>query len=80
MRFTTSVRNVLLLTLFGTITAITIPIFVAEWIFRLKSDRAQYWYRIIMVWPAIVPGLVTLLLWQFIYDPYNGIPECIPRR
>ncbi len=72
VRFTTSVRNVVLLTLFGTITAITIPVFVAEWIFRLKSDRAQYWYRIIMVWPAIVPGLVTLLLWQFIYDPYYG--------
>jgi raffinose/stachyose/melibiose transport system permease protein len=72
VRFTQSVRNVVLLTLFGTITAITIPVFVAEWIFRLKSDRAQYWYRIIMVWPAIVPGLVTLLLWQFIYDPYYG--------
>jgi ABC-type sugar transport system permease subunit len=71
--FVTSVRNVLLLTLFGTVTAVTIPIFVAEWIFRLRSDRAQYWYRIIMVWPAIVPGLVTLLLWQFIYDPYYGL-------
>jgi ABC-type sugar transport system permease subunit len=71
--FITSVRNVVLLTLFGTITAITIPIFVAEWIFRLRSDRAQYFYRIIMVWPAIVPGLVTLLLWQFIYDPYYGL-------
>ena len=73
VRFTTSVRNVVLLTIFGTITAITIPVFVAEWIFRLKSDRAQYWYRIIMVWPAIVPGLVTLLLWKFIYDPYYGL-------
>jgi raffinose/stachyose/melibiose transport system permease protein len=71
--FITSIRNVLLLTLFGTVTAVTIPIFVAEWIFRLRSDRAQYWYRIIMVWPAIVPGLVTLLLWQFIYDPYYGL-------
>jgi ABC-type sugar transport system permease subunit len=71
--FRKSVSNVLLLTLFGTITAITIPIFVAEWIFRLRSDRAQYIYRILMVWPAIVPGLVTLLLWQFIYDPYYGL-------
>lgn len=71
--FIASVRNVVALTLFGTITAITIPIFVAEWIFRLRSDRSQYFYRIIMVWPAIVPGLVTLLLWQFIYDPYYGL-------
>jgi ABC-type sugar transport system permease subunit len=71
--FIKSVKNVTLLTIFGTVTAVTVPIFVAEWIFRLKSDRAQYIYRILMVWPAIVPGLVTLLLWQFIYDPYYGL-------
>ena len=50
---------------------------MAAWIFRLKSDRAQYIYRIIMVWPAIVPGLVTLLLWQFIYDPNAGVLNAI---
>ncbi len=67
-----SVGNVVALTVFGAITAITVPVIVAEWIFRLKSQRAQYFYRIIMVWPAIIPGLVTLLLWQFIYDPNFG--------
>jgi ABC-type sugar transport system permease subunit len=71
--FRKSISNVLLLTAFGVVTTVTMPIFVAEWIFRLRSDRAQYFYRIIMVWPAIVPGLVTLLLWQFIYDPYYGL-------
>ena len=71
--FRQSVRNVVALTFFGTLTAVTVPVIVAEWIFRLRSDRAQYFYRIIMVWPAIVPGIVTLLLWQFIYDPYNGL-------
>lgn len=71
--FRESIGNVVALTLFGTITAVTVPVIVAEWIFRLRSDRAQYFYRIIMVWPAIVPGIVTLLLWQFIYDPYDGI-------
>jgi raffinose/stachyose/melibiose transport system permease protein len=75
--FRSSVRNVVALTLFEVLTVITVPVFVAEWIFRLKSDRAQYFYRIIMVWPAIVPGLVTLLLWQFIYDPYSGILNTI---
>ncbi|MGH2558380.1 MAG: carbohydrate ABC transporter permease [Thermomicrobiales bacterium] len=75
--FRASVRNVVALTLFGTITAVTIPVFVAEWIFRLKSQRAQYLYRIVMVWPAIVPGLISLLLWQFIYDPYAGLLNAI---
>lgn len=68
-----SIKNVVSLTIFGAITATTVPVIVAEWIFRLKSQRAQYWYRIIMVWPAIIPGLVTLLLWQFIYDPNFGL-------
>lgn len=77
--FRTSVRNVVLLTLFDVCTVITVPIVVAELIFRLASDRAQYLYRIIMVWPAIVPGLVTLLLWQFIYDPYSGLLNAILR-
>ncbi len=76
-KFTASVRNVVALTLFEVVTVITVPIFVAEWIFRLSSDRAQYFYRIIMVWPAIVPGLVTLLLWQFIYDPSSGLLNAI---
>lgn len=75
--FIASVRNVAALTIFGTVTAVTIPVFVAEWIFRLKSQRAQYIYRIIMVWPAIVPGLVSLLLWQFIYDPNSGLFNAI---
>ena len=71
--FRASVSNVVQLTIFGAVTAVTVPVVVAEWIFRLKSQHAQYVYRIIMVWPAIVPGLVSLLLWQFIYDPNAGI-------
>lgn len=75
--FRQSVVNVVALTVFGVVTAVTVPVVVAVWIFRLHSDRAQYFYRIIMVWPAIVPGLVTLLLWQFIYDPYDGLLNAI---
>lgn len=75
--FISSVWHVLALTLFGTITAVTVPVAVAEWIFGLRSQRAQYIYRILMVWPAIVPGLVTLLIWQFIYDPDSGLLNSI---
>ncbi|HEY7030824.1 MAG TPA: sugar ABC transporter permease [Thermomicrobiales bacterium] len=75
--FRASVRNVVALTTFGAVTVITVPVAVAEMIFRLKSHRAQYFFRIIMVWPAIVPGLVTLLLWQFIYDPTSGLLNAI---
>jgi raffinose/stachyose/melibiose transport system permease protein len=75
--FRASVRNVVALTIFGAATVVTVPVAVAELIFRLKSQRAQYIYRILMVWPAIVPGLVTLLIWQFIYDPTAGLLNAI---
>jgi raffinose/stachyose/melibiose transport system permease protein len=67
------------LTIFGVITAVTVPVIVAEWIFWLQSKRAQYFYRILMIWPAIVPGVVTILIWQFIYDPYAGVLNSILR-
>lgn len=48
-------------------------IVVAVLIHRLKSDRWQYWYRVILVLPMIVPGLVTLFIWKFFFDPNFGI-------
>jgi len=47
-------------------------IFMAVLIHRLKSDRWQYWYRIGVVLPMIVPGLVTLFIWKFFFDPTHG--------
>lgn len=41
-------------------------------IHRLKSDRAQYLYRVLLVVPMIVPGLVTLFIWKFFFDPNIG--------
>lgn len=47
-------------------------IFVAVMIHRLTSDRWQYWYRVAVVLPMIVPGLVTLFIWKFFFDPTQG--------
>ena len=48
-------------------------IFLAVLIHRLKSDRWQYWYRVLLVVPMIVPGLVTLFIWKFFFDPNLGV-------
>jgi raffinose/stachyose/melibiose transport system permease protein len=48
-------------------------IFLAVLIHRLRSDKWQYWYRVLVVLPMIVPGLVTLFIWKFFYDPNFGI-------
>ncbi len=40
---------------------------------RIKSERAQYIYRVLFVLPMIIPGLVMLLMWKSFYDPTIGI-------
>jgi ABC-type sugar transport system permease subunit len=42
-------------------------------IHRLTSDRWQYWYRVLVVVPMIVPELVRLFIWKFFYDPNFGV-------
>lgn len=46
---------------------------VAVVIHRLVSDRWQYWYRVLVVVPMIVPELVRLFIWKFFYDPTFGL-------
>lgn len=48
-------------------------IFMAVLIHRVASDKWQYWYRVLLVVPMIVPGLVTLFIWKFFFDPNLGI-------
>ena len=44
-------------------------IITAVVIHRLKSDRANYWYRVLFVVPMIIPPMVNLLLWKFFFQP-----------
>jgi ABC-type sugar transport system permease subunit len=48
-------------------------ILLAVLIHRIKSDRWQYIYRVMLVVPMIVPGLVTLFIWKFFFDPNLGV-------
>jgi len=48
-------------------------ILLAVLIHRLRSDRWQYAYRALLVVPMIIPGLVTLFIWKFFFDPNLGV-------
>lgn len=48
-------------------------IFTAVVIHRLKSEKAQYLYRVLFVIPMIIPQMVMLLVWKFFYDPNVGL-------
>ncbi len=65
-----STYNLLKLLIVGMFLSIAAPFLAAELIFNLKNKRAQYIYRILFVVPMVVPGIVLLLIWQFVFD-YN---------
>jgi ABC-type sugar transport system permease subunit len=42
-------------------------------IFAVRSSAAKYFYRFWFLVPVVVPLIVILLLWRFIYDPNVGL-------
>lgn len=73
---------------FGTMVIIQIPklligifcpLIMAELIFNLRSSKAQYWYRILILLPIVTPTIVGTLIWEFIYDPNGGLMTVLVR-
>jgi ABC-type sugar transport system permease subunit len=48
-------------------------IFLAVMIHRVRSEAWQYIYRVLVVVPMIVPGLVTLFVWKGFFDANLGV-------
>lgn len=71
--FQKSLGNVTILTLWRVVSGVVVPFAVAEMIFNLRNQVSQYTYRVLMILPTVVPGIVNLLLWQFIYDGTHGL-------
>ncbi|HEV7276607.1 MAG TPA: sugar ABC transporter permease [Devosiaceae bacterium] len=67
-----SLPNVLILTAMSIFFALTLPLIAAEFIFNLRSQRAQLFYRFAFTVPLVIPWIVVVLVWQFIYDPIDG--------
>lgn len=65
--------NVAKLFVFGITLAMAIPFIVAELVIRLKSARLQYIFRALLILPMAFPGIVTLLLWGFMFEPSSGL-------
>jgi raffinose/stachyose/melibiose transport system permease protein len=47
-------------------------ILLATAIHRIRSQRWQYFYRVLLVVPMIIPSLVGLFIWKFFFDPNLG--------
>jgi len=72
-----SVPHLLFLVAASLITGLSVPLLVAELIFNLRNARLGYVYRLLFVVPIVVPQIVTILLWQFILDPNNGLLDAV---
>lgn len=71
--FWVSMRNVLLWSA-GSITVTLAAAFIgSELVFGIKSKRGQYLYRSFITLPMIVPTVVTIEIWNFIYNPEFGL-------
>jgi len=67
-----SAWHMVLLVLAG--LALQIPsIILAVVLHHLRNKRMQYAFRVLFVVPMVVPGMVGMLLWMFIYNPQVGL-------
>ncbi|PZF85326.1 carbohydrate ABC transporter permease [Jiangella anatolica] len=67
-----SFRNLGYIFVFGVVSWV-IPLVAAELLITLRSQRAQFVYRTLLIVPMAFPGVVTALVWSFMYHPNNGV-------
>jgi ABC-type sugar transport system permease subunit len=68
--FWRSMLNLVLLIVTGMILGNVGPLFLAELLFNLKNRRSSNVFRFIFILPALVPGMVNMLLWtKMIFYP-----------
>jgi len=65
--------NMIILVAAALVKATLIPFIAAEIIFALTNKKMQYFFRTAFLLPMVVPGMVIILIWKFIYDPNLGM-------
>lgn len=75
--FLGSLWHVLVWTLIGIPLSIVPSFVVAELIFHLPGRRSQYFYRTVFILSMVVPTVVTVLVWENIYQPTGLINQTL---
>ena len=75
--FLLGVKNLLIMMAASFIKLLTVPLLLAELVFAMRtrtgeSSRRRYWFRLLLVLPMVVPGVMSTLMWKNIYDPNIG--------
>lgn len=64
-----SVKNIAILLVAAIIKVLIFPLATAEIIYNLSKERTRYWFRLLLIIPMVVPGIVNTLVWRFIMGP-----------
>ncbi|HMN28375.1 MAG TPA: sugar ABC transporter permease, partial [Caldilineaceae bacterium] len=67
------------LTVIALVVNLSFPLGAAAMIFHLRNLQWAYFYRVLFVVPLVVPGVVVLMIWRFIYSPNLGLLNQILR-
>ena len=75
--FLLGVKNLAVLMIANFVKLLTVPVLLAELVFAMrtldgKSSKRRYWFRLLLVVPMVVPGVVSTLMWKNIFDPNIG--------
>lgn len=71
--FLIGMKNLLLLLITAILKTITVPLLMAWLVSSMRSGRKKYWSRFLLVLPMVVPGVISAMIWQRIYDPASGL-------
>jgi raffinose/stachyose/melibiose transport system permease protein len=74
----TSFRNLGIIFVFN-VVAWVFPLLASELLITLRNERSAFVYRTLLIVPLAFPGVVTALVWQFFYDPNNGVFNAVLR-
>ncbi|MGB7160458.1 MAG: sugar ABC transporter permease [Tepidisphaeraceae bacterium] len=75
--FLKSFGNMLFLTGFHVIAVMIVPLVVAKLIFSLSSERASYVYRILFLFPIVVPNVALYLIWRGVIYNEDGLVNTV---
>lgn len=71
--FWKSIRNLLWFAVLTVPVQTLGPLLGAKLLYSLRSPRAAFCYRTLLVFPVLVPGVVTILVWQELYGASGPI-------
>jgi len=70
--FIRSLKNMGIMLVWYLFIFVGLSIVMAVLIHRIRHEGIKYFFRLFMVLPVVIPGIVLILLWAFIYDPTVG--------